>query len=141
MAILRCTGCGSRTEDTTGTCDNCGREIDGSFEWIGGTPSTYAASNRPTEELGTETRDTSPGAAANTVLRVVAIFTLLVCSAGGLLLWAEVGDAISVAIVAGLLVQGVVTSALLFAFAGVGDNLIAIRRSLDAENRRLETHQ
>jgi hypothetical protein len=53
MAILKCSACSQRTTDKYTTCENCGRRIDGSFEWIGGprTPAHLRVGASPTEEM------------------------------------------------------------------------------------------
>lgn len=135
MAILKCGYCGARTSDTSGTCEKCGHEIDDSFGWVGGVRTQAAdrvvVADVEAQSTGLERTRSLPGETANVVLQVVAAIELLITLLGSIIIAAQLKTGLAWVVAVGVAVQGVVTSALLFAFAALGENLVAVRRRLE----------
>lgn len=80
-----------------------------------------------------------PGSAANAVLRIVGALYLIGSAISGIATWeasSGFGDLATSGrgTAAMVLAQGVVVSCILFALAGAGDNLIAIREAIESED-------
>lgn len=124
---MECSSCGSRNPESASFCVGCGTDLNASPHELPEVEGCTSVASRPTASF--------PGEQALWVVKFVAWADLFGGIVIALVIWSNNAFNLSSGMFSGFawLLQGVIVSAFLLVVASIAENLIAIRKELEAD--------